>query len=44
MNGPWGELVNYFRDLTNAGLKFRMIESALDGRPLDAAAETAAAT
>jgi len=44
MNGPWGELVNYFRDLTNAGLKFRMIESALDGRPLDVAAETAAAT
>jgi ABC-type bacteriocin/lantibiotic exporter with double-glycine peptidase domain len=25
MNGPWGELVNYFRDLTNSGLKFRMI-------------------
>ena len=21
MNGPWGELVNYFRDLTNAGLE-----------------------
>jgi ABC-type multidrug transport system fused ATPase/permease subunit len=39
MNGPWGELVNYFRDLTNAGLKFRMIESALDGRPLDIAPE-----
>ena len=31
MNGPWGELVNYFRDLTNAGLKYRMIATALDG-------------
>jgi ABC-type bacteriocin/lantibiotic exporter with double-glycine peptidase domain len=30
MNGPWGELVNYFRDLTNAGLKYRMIATALD--------------
>jgi ABC-type bacteriocin/lantibiotic exporter with double-glycine peptidase domain len=33
MNGPWGELVNYFRDLTNAGLKFRMIASALGRSP-----------
>jgi len=34
MNGPWGELVNYFRDLTNAGLKFRMIAEQLeDGAP-----------
>jgi hypothetical protein len=38
MNGPWGELVNYFRDLTNAGLKFRLIESALD-RPLELSPE-----
>ena len=30
MNGPWGELVNYFRDLTNAGLKFRLIANELD--------------
>ena len=30
MNGPWGELVNYFRDLTNAGLKYRMIAAELD--------------
>jgi ABC-type bacteriocin/lantibiotic exporter with double-glycine peptidase domain len=33
MNGPWGELVNYFRDLTNAGLKFRLIATALDRPP-----------
>jgi ABC-type bacteriocin/lantibiotic exporter with double-glycine peptidase domain len=33
MNGPWGELVNYFRDLTNAGLKFRMIATALGRSP-----------
>ena len=38
MNGPWGELVNYFRDLTNAGLKFRMIENALD-HPLELSPE-----
>lgn len=30
MNEPWGELVNYFRDLTNAGLKYRMIAAELD--------------
>jgi ABC-type bacteriocin/lantibiotic exporter with double-glycine peptidase domain len=29
MNGPWGDLVNYFRDLTNAGLKYRMITTEL---------------
>ena len=26
MNDPWRDLVNYFRDLTNAGLKYRMIK------------------
>ncbi len=30
MNDPWRELVNYFRDLTNAGLKYRMINVAFD--------------
>ena len=30
MNDPWGDLVNYFRDLTNAAVKFRMIERVLD--------------
>ena len=25
MNDPWGDLVNYFRDLTNAAVKYRLI-------------------
>ena len=25
MNDPWGDLVNFFRDLTNAGVKYRLI-------------------
>ena len=33
MNDPWGDLVNYFRDLTNAGVKYQMIAQALDKRP-----------
>jgi ABC-type multidrug transport system fused ATPase/permease subunit len=32
MNDPWGNLVNYFRDLTNAGLKYHMITAELDQR------------
>jgi ABC-type multidrug transport system fused ATPase/permease subunit len=32
MNDPWGDLVDYFRDLTNAGVKYRMIAKALDKR------------
>jgi ABC-type bacteriocin/lantibiotic exporter with double-glycine peptidase domain len=32
MNDPWGDLVNYFREMTNAGVKFRMIAQALDMR------------
>jgi len=31
INDPWGDLVNYFRDLTNAGVKFRLIAGALEG-------------
>lgn len=34
INDPWGDLVNYFRDLTNAGVKFRLIAGALDIDPL----------
>jgi len=30
LNDPWGDLVNYFRDLTHAGVKLRLIASALD--------------
>jgi ABC-type multidrug transport system fused ATPase/permease subunit len=37
MNDPWGDLVNYFRDLTNAGVKYRMIASALAKRVADPA-------
>lgn len=29
MNDPWRDLVTYFRDLTNAGLKYRMINAEL---------------
>jgi ABC-type bacteriocin/lantibiotic exporter with double-glycine peptidase domain len=29
MNDPWGDLVNYFRDVTNAGVKFELIKQAL---------------
>ena len=30
MNDPWGDLVDFFRDLTNTGLKYRMIAAELD--------------
>jgi ABC-type bacteriocin/lantibiotic exporter with double-glycine peptidase domain len=30
MNDPWGDLVNYFRDLTNAAVKYRMIARVHD--------------
>jgi ABC-type multidrug transport system fused ATPase/permease subunit len=30
MNDPWGDLVNYFRDLTNAGVKYQLIAQVLD--------------
>jgi ABC-type bacteriocin/lantibiotic exporter with double-glycine peptidase domain len=32
MNDPWGDLVNYFRDLTNAAVKFKLIERVFDGK------------
>jgi ABC-type bacteriocin/lantibiotic exporter with double-glycine peptidase domain len=32
INDPWGDLVNYFRDMTNAGVKFRLIARAIDTR------------
>ena len=37
MNDPWGDLVNYFRDLTNTGVKYRMIAAALDKRAVQPA-------
>jgi ABC-type bacteriocin/lantibiotic exporter with double-glycine peptidase domain len=33
MNDPWGDLVDFFRNLTNTGLKFRMIAAELDKQP-----------
>ena len=30
MNDPWGDLVNFFRDLSNTAVKYRMITSALE--------------
>ena len=30
MNDPWGDLVDFFRDLTNAGVRFRLIMSTLE--------------
>jgi ABC-type bacteriocin/lantibiotic exporter with double-glycine peptidase domain len=32
MNDPWGDLVNYFRDLTNAAVKYKLIERVFDGK------------
>jgi len=33
MNDPWGDLVDFFRNLTNTGLKYRMIAAQLDKPP-----------
>lgn len=38
VNDPWGDLVNYFRDMTNAQVKYRMIATALGHRQADAKA------
>ena len=35
MNDPWGDLVNYFRDLTNAGVKYRLIVDTIGHRPAE---------
>ncbi|HVT52057.1 MAG TPA: ABC transporter transmembrane domain-containing protein [Dongiaceae bacterium] len=32
MNDPWGDLVNYFRDLTNAAVKYRLIARVIHGQ------------
>jgi len=37
MNDPWGDLVNFYRDLTNAGVKFRLIEETIRSRSAEAA-------
>jgi len=33
LNEPWGDLVNYFRDLTNAQVKYRLIQTFLSNAP-----------
>ncbi len=33
MNDPWGDLVNFFRDLTNAVIRYRLIVSTPDDQP-----------
>lgn len=38
VNDPWGDLVNYFRDMTNAQVKYRMIATALGHQTVDAKA------
>ncbi|WP_343712903.1 ABC transporter ATP-binding protein [Inquilinus sp.] len=38
VNDPWGDLVNYFRDMTNARVKYRLIAATLDQRPAEAQA------
>jgi ABC-type multidrug transport system fused ATPase/permease subunit len=31
VNDPWGDLVNYFREMTSAGVKYRLVAAALGG-------------
>ena len=33
MNAPWGDLIKWFRDLTNAGTKYRLIALELGKAP-----------
>ena len=40
MNDPWRDLVNYFRDVTNAGLKYRMIAEFRAEAPGDISTST----
>lgn len=37
MNDPWGDLVDFFRNLTNTGLKFRMIAAEFGKQPVQPA-------
>jgi ABC-type bacteriocin/lantibiotic exporter with double-glycine peptidase domain len=30
VNDPWGDLVNYFREMSTARVKYRMVAKALD--------------
>ncbi len=39
MSDPWNDLVDYFRNLTNVGVKYRLIEQVLEKAPTTAAAK-----
>jgi hypothetical protein len=30
LNDPWGDLVNYFRDVTSTQIKYRLLDDAVD--------------
>jgi ABC-type bacteriocin/lantibiotic exporter with double-glycine peptidase domain len=42
VNDPWNDLVTFFRDMTNAGMKYRLIADVLTKRDPAEAVETAA--
>ena len=35
MNDPWSDLVNFFRDLTNAVVRYQLILGAMNGKPAE---------
>jgi ABC-type multidrug transport system fused ATPase/permease subunit len=41
VNDPWGDLVNYFREMTSARVKYRLVADALNGAPPRHAAASA---
>jgi ABC-type multidrug transport system fused ATPase/permease subunit len=42
VNDPWGDLVNYFREMSSARVKYRLVAKALGGAEFDALPEKAA--
>jgi ABC-type bacteriocin/lantibiotic exporter with double-glycine peptidase domain len=44
VNDPWGDLVNYFRELTNARVKYQLIAGVLDQSSTDPGRAAVAAT
>ena len=39
MSDPWNDLVDYFRNLTNVGVKYQLVEQVLEKAPTTAAAK-----
>lgn len=35
MNDPWSDLVNFFRDMTNAVVRYQLILNAMEGKPAE---------